>query len=96
MNALAVASEDLRGRGRPSNAELSRSLERARLVNVSLRERLRAEELEHAAFAEAVRVDLVSLRRGILLGREDLVDQAASAIGYRAARHARQRSGFAL
>jgi hypothetical protein len=84
--------------GRPATtvAGLTRALERARLVNVSLREQLHAEQREGS-----------DLRRGRAprggqrpprpaADRWDLAEQAANAIGYRAARHLRQRSSGVL
>lgn len=84
--------------GRPASttAGLTRSLERARLVNVSLREQLHAERREGIEFAEHVRADAADIRRALLADRWDIAEQAANAIGYRAARHLRQRSSSVL
>lgn len=63
--------------GRPSYARIREDLARARAVNVDLRSRLAVERIESAEFAEHVRrIAGTNLRRGIELGREDLVDQA--------------------
>jgi hypothetical protein len=96
MTAAFDVVEEARGRGRPSNAELTRSLERARLVNVSLREQLHAEQREGCELAEAARLEAANIRRALLADRWDLAEQAANAIGYRAARHLRQRSSGVL
>jgi H2-forming N5,N10-methylenetetrahydromethanopterin dehydrogenase-like enzyme len=84
--------------GRPATtvAGLTRALERARLVNVSLREQLHAEQREGSDLAEAVRLEAANVRRALLADRWDLAEQAANAIGYRAARHLRQRSSGVL
>lgn len=80
------------GRGRPSVASLMRSLERARLVNTSLREQLRAERSEARTFAGRVVLEVANVKRGLLSPDGDIaIDQAANALGYAAARHIRQR-----
>ncbi len=87
---LAIAGAQ---RGRPATtvAGLTRALDRARLVNVELRSQMRVERIESAEFAEHVRrIATVDLKRGVELGREDLVDQARNELGYRAGRRLAQ------
>lgn len=93
MTALALDTFDIdRGRGRPSNADLTRSLERARLVNISLREQLRAERAEGRDLAAHVRSR--SLRTSFLVQAELLVEAHQEAVSTAAIadRFIRQRS----
>lgn len=82
----------IRGRGRPSNAELTRALGRARLVNVSLREQLHVEQREGRDLAERVRQS--ALRARYHVQAELLVEALddASSIAAAADRYLRQRS----
>lgn len=93
MTALALNAFDVdRGRGRPSNAELTRSLERARLVNISLREQLRVERREGVELATGIRRR--GLRTSALIEAGLLVEARHESLGMAAAadRHVRQRS----
>lgn len=93
---LAVAGE---ARGRPASTVtgLTRSLERARLVNVELRSKLRVERIESATFAEHVRqIAAGPLARGVLLDRSDLIESARVELGYRAARRLAQLGSVVL
>lgn len=75
-----IELEAPRGRGRPSNAGLSRSLERARLVNADLRSRIRAELLEDFAYTEEVRARANRIHLAITAERPDLAMHEAGAI----------------
>lgn len=97
MTALAHDPLDVvRGRGRPSNADLTRSLERARLVNISLREQLRAEQLEGRELAERVRREALRIAHEVTVG--DLVEahRVAMTLGAAGDRFLRQRSSGVL
>lgn len=88
---------ELRGRPASTVAGLTRSLERARLVNISLREQLRAERSESRAFAGRMLAEVANVKRGLLsVNGDGAIEQAANAIGYAAARHLRQRSSSVL
>lgn len=86
---LAVAGA-VRGRPATTVAGLSRSLERARDVNIGLRLELQAERTESRAFAEQVRESAGELHRAAVLERIDVVDQVASRLGYAAGRRIQQ------
>lgn len=93
---LAVAGA-VRGRPVTTVAGLSRSLERARLVNVELRSQLRVERIESLEFAEHVRrIAGEDLKRAVLLERADLAEAARNELGYRAARRVAQLGSVTL
>jgi hypothetical protein len=96
VTAELAIRDVVRGRGRPSNADLAEDLGRARAVNMSLREQLHVERRASIELAELVRETVVALHRGRILERDDILEQATNAIGYAAARHLHQRSGGAL
>ncbi len=80
--------------GRPSVPSLQRSLERARLVNVSLREQLRAERAGTTEFAANVRQRALRMHYAVTADLGSLALHEASAIAAAADRHLRQgRSG---
>lgn len=82
---------DLRGRPATTPEGMERSLERARLINVSLREQLRTERAESRDFAAGVRQR--ALRLSFLVAADLLVEanHEAYAIAAASDRHIRQR-----
>lgn len=88
MTAAAVFPVE----GRPSVPRLQASLERARLVNVSLREQLRAERLEGRELATEVRARAHRMHLATVADRPDLALHEAGAVVAAADRFLRQRS----
>lgn len=84
--------------GRPVStlAGAQRSLERARLVNLSLREQLRAERAEGAELATTVRQRALRMHYAVQADLGELALHEASAIAAAADRFLRQRSSGAL
>lgn len=82
--------------GRPATtvAGLSRSLERARLVNADLRSRLLAELQESAAFATEARARALRVHLATTAERPDLAAHNAAAIVTAADRRLRQIGGI--
>lgn len=91
---LAVAGA-VRGRPVTTVAGLTRSLERARLVNVDLRSRLLADRLESDAFATEVRARALRVHLATTAERPDLAAHEAGAIVVAADRRLRQIGGIA-
>jgi hypothetical protein len=84
------------GRGRPTVESLLGSLDRARQVNGDLRLELRAQRHEERVFARRILHSSRELRRAIILGRWDVVDHQANALGYHAARRIQQIGSVVL
>jgi hypothetical protein len=84
--------------GRPATtvSGLTRSLERSRLVNASLREQLRAERLEALELATEARARAHRMHLATVAERPDLALHEAGAIVTVADRFLRQRSGGVL
>lgn len=81
-------------RGRPSNSALSDSLDRARQVNVNLRDELRAERLEGRLFAEEVRAYASRIDLAVRADRPDLALHLGASIVALADRRLRQLGGI--
>lgn len=89
---LAVAGA-VQGRPATTVAGLSRSLERARLVNADLRSRLLAERRDSMDFAVDVRARARRVHMATVADRADLALHEASAVVSAADRRIRQLEG---
>jgi hypothetical protein len=83
------------GRGRPTVATLSHSLDAARRVNANLRDEVRALRHEGADFAADVRAHAFRVYYAAQNERLDVALHEAGAIVTAADRHLRQRGGTA-
>jgi predicted short-subunit dehydrogenase-like oxidoreductase (DUF2520 family) len=92
---MATATLVPLGRGRPTVATLSQSLDGARRVNANLRDEVRALRHEGAAFAVDVRAHAYRVYLAAQSDRPDLALHEAGAIVMAADRHLRQRGGTA-
>lgn len=88
--------EAVEGRPATTVAGLQASLGRARDRNVELALELRARRHEERAFARRILHAARELRRAVVLGRWDVVDHQANALGYHAARRMQQIGSVVL
>jgi hypothetical protein len=92
MTAQRLAARE----GRPSIAGLQESLLLAREVNVNLALELRAERVEHKAFAQRVRQRIDRVKNLIAIGSDMAAINEAGKIGYDSDRRLEQLGSVVL